>query len=344
MFEVAYETTFCATHRLTRDGRPLEPIHGHDWRVEAVAAGEYLDAIGIVIDFEHLKEVVGEVAARFHYKDMNEHPAFAGAEPVRRGGGPLLLPGECGKGLGAEGTAAPPRARLGGPGCSATYAGVAVRNPAVLTVNEIFFSIQGEGTRAGRPCVFVRLTGCPLRCIWCDTAYAFHEGARRDEDDVLAEMRAHPLPARAGHRAASRCPSPPRSPSSPVSWTRGWEVLVETSGHVPTGRAWTARGGHHGREDARLRARRTAWTGATSTACGPGRGEVRDRRTARTTSGRGMSCASGGWPTAAPSSSRPYTARSTPGELGRWILEDGLAVRLQVQLHKYLWPGVERGV
>ena len=47
----------------------------------------------------------------------------------------------------------------------------------MLIVNEVFFSIQGEGTRAGQPCVFVRLTGCPLRCVWCDTAYAFYEGA-----------------------------------------------------------------------------------------------------------------------------------------------------------------------
>ena len=81
MFEVAYETTFCATHRLTEDGRPLEPLHGHDWRVEAVAAGESLDRIGVVVDFEHLKKAVGEVAARFHYRDINEHPAFAGVSP-----------------------------------------------------------------------------------------------------------------------------------------------------------------------------------------------------------------------------------------------------------------------
>ena len=46
----------------------------------------------------------------------------------------------------------------------------------MLVVNEIFYSIQGESTRAGRPCVFVRLTACDLRCVWCDTAYAFHEG------------------------------------------------------------------------------------------------------------------------------------------------------------------------
>ena len=57
-----------------------------------------------------------------------------------------------------------------------------------LVVNEVFFSIQGEGTRAGRPCVFVRLTGCPLRCVWCDTAYAFHEGRRREIDALLQEI------------------------------------------------------------------------------------------------------------------------------------------------------------
>ena len=81
MFEAAYETTFCSTHRLTRGGEFLEPLHGHDWRIEAVAAGDTLDDIGVVLDFEHLKKAVGEVAARFHYADMNAHPAFAGVSP-----------------------------------------------------------------------------------------------------------------------------------------------------------------------------------------------------------------------------------------------------------------------
>jgi 7-carboxy-7-deazaguanine synthase len=62
----------------------------------------------------------------------------------------------------------------------------------MLTVNEVFLSIQGEGSRAGRPCVFVRLTGCPLRCVWCDTAYAFHEGTRRSEDELVAEIARWP--------------------------------------------------------------------------------------------------------------------------------------------------------
>ena len=59
----------------------------------------------------------------------------------------------------------------------------------MLTVNEIFHSIQGESTHAGRPCVFVRLTACDLRCSWCDTPYAFHEGQKMSVDDVLGRVR-----------------------------------------------------------------------------------------------------------------------------------------------------------
>ena len=58
----------------------------------------------------------------------------------------------------------------------------------MLTVNEIFHSIQGESTHTGRPCVFVRLTGCDLRCVWCDTPYAFHEGRKLDVDEVVAAV------------------------------------------------------------------------------------------------------------------------------------------------------------
>src|SRR4051812_30187994 len=61
----------------------------------------------------------------------------------------------------------------------------------MLTVNEIFYSIQGESTFAGRPCVFVRLTACDLRCSWCDTPYAFHEGGKMSIDDVRAAVERH---------------------------------------------------------------------------------------------------------------------------------------------------------
>src|SRR5205823_10000217 len=57
-----------------------------------------------------------------------------------------------------------------------------------LTVNEIYHSIQGESTWAGQPCVFVRLTFCDLRCNYCDTAYAFHEGEKKTVPDIVAEV------------------------------------------------------------------------------------------------------------------------------------------------------------
>src|ERR1700761_3646019 len=61
-----------------------------------------------------------------------------------------------------------------------------------LTINEIFYSIQGESSFAGQPCVFVRLTGCDLRCSWCDTEYAFYEGKKRTIDSIIEEVRQHP--------------------------------------------------------------------------------------------------------------------------------------------------------
>jgi 7-carboxy-7-deazaguanine synthase len=212
----------------------------------------------------------------------------------------------------------------------------------MLTVNEIFLSIQGEGTRAGRPCVFVRLTGCPLRCLWCDTAYAFHEGSRREEADVLADL----------HRFSPRllCLTGGEPLAQPGSFPfvarladEGWEVVVETSGHVPLGpldpRAVvvmdvkTPGSGESARMDwanlDRLRAADEAkfvidgradyeWS----------RDLVRGRRL----------------PERCSVLFSPVHGVLDPGTLGRWILEDGLAVRLQVQLHKYLWPGVSRGV
>src|SRR3979490_3247640 len=57
-----------------------------------------------------------------------------------------------------------------------------------MVITEIFKSIQGEGTRAGLPCIFVRLTGCNLRCTWCDTAYAFHGGKKMSVGEVLARV------------------------------------------------------------------------------------------------------------------------------------------------------------
>src|SRR2546430_406169 len=64
----------------------------------------------------------------------------------------------------------------------------------MLTVNEIFHSIQGESTHAGRPCVFVRLTACDLRCSWCDTPYAFTEGRKMTVDEVVSDVSRYDCP------------------------------------------------------------------------------------------------------------------------------------------------------
>jgi 7-carboxy-7-deazaguanine synthase len=212
----------------------------------------------------------------------------------------------------------------------------------MLTVNEIFFSIQGEGSRAGLPCQFVRLTGCPLRCTWCDTAYAFHEGDKRDEDAVLQDLARHDC------RLVQLTGGEPLAQAAAFPFvTRlidaGYEVVVETSGHVLIDR---------------LDPRSVA---VMDVKC-PGSGEsarmewknlellrprdelkfvVRDR--ADYDWARGV-VRERGLGTRNLVLFSPVHGVLGPGVLGAWILEDALPVRLQVQLHKYLWPGVERGV
>ena len=212
----------------------------------------------------------------------------------------------------------------------------------MLTVNEVFLSIQGEGTRAGRPCAFVRLTGCPLRCVWCDTAYAFHEGRRREVEDVLAEIGRFP--------ARLLCLTGGEPLAQPAAFAfvsrlldDGWEVTVETSGHVSVApldpRAVvildvkTPGSGESARMDwsnlDRLRAQDELKFVID------GRADYewsRELVRERALFGRCSVLFS------------PVHGRLDPGALGRWILDDGLPVRLQVQLHKYLWPDETRGV
>lgn len=103
---------------------------------------------------------------------------------------------------------------------------------AVLKINEIFHSIQGESTKAGLPCVFVRLTYCNIRCIYCDTEYAFYEGSDRSIDDIIAEVRSY------------KCNLVEITGGEPLVQENvhilmkelcdiGFEVLIETGGSLP---------------------------------------------------------------------------------------------------------------
>src|SRR5579872_519336 len=101
----------------------------------------------------------------------------------------------------------------------------------MLRVTEIFHSIQGESTHAGRPCVFVRLTGCNLRCRWCDTAYAFTGGESMTLDAVVGAVKSHEC------RLVEITGGEPLAQSESFNLIRrlcdeGFEVLIETSGSI----------------------------------------------------------------------------------------------------------------
>jgi 7-carboxy-7-deazaguanine synthase len=98
-----------------------------------------------------------------------------------------------------------------------------------LRITEIFHSIQGESTWAGTPCTFVRVTGCPLRCTWCDTEYAFHGGTRMSFDEILEAVRSHP--ARVIEITGGEPLAHPGSfRLAERLLDEGYTVLVETSG------------------------------------------------------------------------------------------------------------------
>ena len=227
-----------------------------------------------------------------------------------------------------------------------------------LVVNEIFFSIQGEGLRAGRPCTFVRLTGCHLRCRYCDTEYAFHEGRRRPIDDILAEVHAlsgddpgrlveitggEPLLQPAVHELMRRlCDA-------------GRTVLLETSGACDIStcderviRIMDLKCPDSGEAD------RNCWANVDHLterdevkfvlcsrrdydwAC-----EVVNRHQLERRCGAVFFCPAAATP---PGDELPGTGGLSLRTLAEWILEDRLPVRIQSQLHKLIWDAAMRGV
>jgi 7-carboxy-7-deazaguanine synthase len=103
----------------------------------------------------------------------------------------------------------------------------------MLRVTEIFRSVQGESTHAGRPCAFVRLTGCPMRCTWCDSEYTFTGGERMTIEDVLAQVRAY------GCKLVEVTGGEPLAQAGAFELIErlcdeNYEVLIETGGYVST--------------------------------------------------------------------------------------------------------------
>ncbi len=213
----------------------------------------------------------------------------------------------------------------------------------MLTVNEIFYSIQGESTRMGRPCVFVRLTACDLRCSWCDTAYAFHQGVKRSLDEVIAEVERYDC-SLVEITGGEPLLQDDVYPLMERLLARGRTVMLETGGHRPITRVPRAvvkivdvkcpASGETDRND---------WGNLDALAP---HDEVKfviqdraDYEFARDVIGR--------YDLASRSAAvlvSPVHGVLEPRLLSEWMLADHLPARLQLQLHKYIWPPETRGV
>jgi 7-carboxy-7-deazaguanine synthase len=214
----------------------------------------------------------------------------------------------------------------------------------MLRVTEIFRSIQGESTHAGRPCTFVRLTGCPMRCVWCDSEYTFTGGDHYSLDEVVARVHSfgcslveitggEPLAQREGFELITRL------------CDEGFEVLVETGGYVSTA-------------DVDERAKiildvkcpasgeepRNHWPNVEHLSADKDEVKfvVADR---------------GDWDYAQTVIHKydlqnnakailisPAWEQIDLRELADWVSSSGLNVRMQLQLHKYIWGADVRGV
>ena len=213
----------------------------------------------------------------------------------------------------------------------------------MLTINEIFYSVQGESTYAGRPCVFVRLTACDLRCSWCDTPYAFHEGRKRPIDDVLREVEAH------GCSLVEVTGGEPLLqdevyPLMERLLAQGKTVLLETGGHRSTARVpdqvvtildvKCPGSGESSRNCLdnldRLRPHdEVKFVVADRADYEFARDLILDRRLSSRAAAVHLS---------------PVHGMLDPKTLSEWVLADHLPARVQLQLHKYIWSPETRGV
>lgn len=214
----------------------------------------------------------------------------------------------------------------------------------MLRVTEIFRSIQGESTHMGRPCTFVRLTGCPMRCTWCDSEYTFTGGEHMSLESVMAEVRAYgcqlvevtggePLAQREAFKLIERL------------CDEGYEVLIETGGYVSTEKvderaklildvkcpASGEEARNHWPNLDRLRAEkdevkfviadRADWDYARAVVA---RYDLERRARAVLIS--------------------PVWGQVDLQEMADWISASGLDVRMQLQMHKQIWGAEARGV
>ena len=223
-----------------------------------------------------------------------------------------------------------------------------------LLINEIFHSIQGESTRAGLPCVFVRLAGCHLRCAYCDTEYAFHEGKRMSIDRIISTVETFgcDLVEITGGEPLLQ---PSVHPLMKQLCDRGRTLLLETSGASDISlcdgrviRILDLKCPDSGEVD------RNLWSNIEHLkATDEIKFVISSRRdyewartavTERGLAGQVRAILMSPVHAVAPGRELPGCETFPLRDLAKWILEDRLPVRLQTQLHKLVWDPTTRGV
>ncbi|MDZ4211862.1 MAG: 7-carboxy-7-deazaguanine synthase QueE [Methylotenera sp.] len=210
-----------------------------------------------------------------------------------------------------------------------------------LKIHEIFYSIQGESSRIGLPTVFIRLTGCPMRCVYCDTAYAFSGGSNMEITDILAKVATY------GTKYVTVTGGEPLAQKDCHILLKelcdtGYSVSLETGGAIDIGLV-----------DKRVSVILDVKT--------PGSGEVKNNlwgnlaHLKKSDEVKFVLCSRADYDWAkeilvshqitdkCPVLFSPVYSQVSPTELAEWVLADKLPVRMQVQLHKILWgekPGV----
>ena len=212
-----------------------------------------------------------------------------------------------------------------------------------LLVNEIFYSIQGESLHSGRPCTFIRLTGCNLRCSYCDTRYAYEEGEQMEIGKILERI------------AAYRCPLVEITGGEPLFQNdtpiliqklleKGYDVMMETNGSFNISKV-----------DKRCMKIVDIKCPSSGQSDNNDLGNLRrlnskdqvkfviGNREDYEYANNIMMLIHADFPVDRVLFS-PVTGKMAPADLARWILDDNLNVRLHLQLHKIIWPGIVRGV